>query len=1211
MGNQFSQPALRRVYLLGNLQIETPQGSFSPAGSRVRCLLAFLLLHPDVLHTRDYLADRLYPDAPAERVRRYLSDTLYRLRQALDDDWLLVESQRVGLRDVSTLWVDAWEFERLCASGDLADLQQAAALYKGDLLPEIYDDWILVRRVSLHEQYLTCLLRLGEAAEQRNQPEVAFEYYHRLVHADPLREDAQRGLMRSLARTGRLADALEVYARLERTLDAELGLQPVAETRALADQLRSALDLARQTTAHRRAGLMRPPFVGRVAERMHLLVRLDQARAGRGGITTVLGAAGIGKTRLLEEFASAATWRGWQVAWGRSQELSLPLPNAPLHHALASALIGPRLQQLARLVPPRWLALLARLFPEIDALPELSATELPDEPLDQRQITLALGRLLAGLQQIGPHLLILEDVQWADPAIWPLLDELRESLAEMQVLVVLSARDDELRALDAAWSLVESWDRAGERLLLLGGLSSDELAVLADLSGWCDPSPDALEQLRNASGGNPLLALTLLQADDMQELSALPSLTGLTLRRLALLSAAARRALQGAAVLGYRFDYALWEALVAREAIPVEQLPHLAGELEQQGLILLEQSGYHFAHDTLRAAVYADLPASTRRRWHQHALDVLQAHGLDEPLTLLSHAERAGVRPAVAVYALQAGARALKAFSLRAAVRYFSQALGALPAADLRGRYMGLLGRARAYEMLAERVAQGADLAVLHELAQQLGDAGLQVEVAQDQARYLHLIGKLDQAQARAEHGLELARRLGDRAKQAALLETLGRIARDQGDYARSQAQIMQAREIYRALGSLYGEASTTNTLGSLAWTLGDYQTAVAQHAAAADLFHQIGDILQEASALNNLGSAFWGLGDYAGARATHERALAVCRELGDKRGEGDNLDNLGGVAWILGDYPTAIDYYSRALTIRRATNDTWGISISLGNLGSAYRLVGDFDTALAYYAEALQVNRAMGRQRGEGFVQHGRGLALLEAGKLAEARAALDAAYAIRVELGERDNLVETSAALALLCCTEADLPQAQRYLQEALDALDHQRDRAPLRQWVSYVAARVCEAQGQRAAAAQHLRLAQAAMLEIANSLPPDARERFLCQVPLNQQTTAALATFVTQVQVSLARAAAPLGRKLDAADYVSVTWTVYAPEDDLFPKPDERRRHVLRRLLEEAAAQGAAPTDDDLAAALGVSRRTILRDMERLVDSGVASPTRRRRA
>ena len=77
------------------------------------------------------------------------------------------------------------------------------------------------------------------------------------------------------------------------------------------------------------------------------------------------------------------------------------------------------------------------------------------------------------------------------------------------------------------------------------------------------------------------------------------------------------------------------------------------------------------------------------------------------------------------------------------------------------------------------------------------------------------------------------------------------------------------------------------------------------------------------------------------------------------------------------------------------------------------------------------------------------------------------------------------------------------------------------------------------------------------------------------------------------------------------MQVDWTISAPEDETLADKTERRRHRLRRLLQEAESQNAAPTDDDLARALGVSRRTILRDMQDLAQEISRPPTRKRKA
>ncbi|MEJ2747681.1 MAG: winged helix-turn-helix domain-containing protein, partial [Anaerolineae bacterium] len=95
----------RRVYLLGQLRIEINQQPITLRGGKIRALFAYLILHPHRPHNREQLADILWPDAPADRVRRNLSDALYRLRQTLGDDWFDVDRDRVSLLVDEHLWV--------------------------------------------------------------------------------------------------------------------------------------------------------------------------------------------------------------------------------------------------------------------------------------------------------------------------------------------------------------------------------------------------------------------------------------------------------------------------------------------------------------------------------------------------------------------------------------------------------------------------------------------------------------------------------------------------------------------------------------------------------------------------------------------------------------------------------------------------------------------------------------------------------------------------------------------------------------------------------------------------------------------------------------------------------------------------------------------------------------------------------------------------
>jgi hypothetical protein len=127
------------------------------------------------------------------------------------------------------------------------------------------------------------------------------------------------------------------------------------------------------------------------------------------------------------------------------------------------------------------------------------------------------------------------------------------------------------------------------------------------------------------------------------------------------------------------------------------------------------------------------------------------------------------------------------------------------------------------------------------------------------------------------------------------------------------------------------------------------------------------------------------------------------------------------------------------------------------------------------------------------------------------------------------------------------------------------------------------------------------------------PLRRSSFFERVPLNSAILAAYkkdANFTRVVSITLARRDAPLGRALRGEERVTVHWTVSALEDESVGDKTLLRRQRLKRLLQQAESQGAAPTDDDLAGALGVSRRTILRDLQAMAHEIETPPTRKRK-
>ncbi len=1180
---------ITKVWLMGSWQIQQDGTSIEIPTGQPRALLIYLLLQPDHSARRATLIEELWPTSPPNRARRHLTDALYRLRRALSSTRLWADGEQIGLAEPSTWWVDLWAFRDELANLDAATLVTRLSDYAQPIAPEISEHWILPYRLQWQEQYWQAAFQVANEAIRQAETAQAETIFRQLVAVDSLAEAAHRGLMLSLAQQGRLADALQQYEQLVSLLAQELAVPPSDETRALANQLYSELELLR----HQAQNPPTPRLIGRAHERTTLLTTLDRARAGQAGLVILLGEPGMGKTTLLRDLAAAADWRGWQVCWGHAQEGVTPAPYAPLSMAIQEALPAPRVGQLSTSLPPIWFNLLSRLLPTLQQTQPQHTAHLPAAAYAAKDLPQALEQLLNSLQEIAPLLLLLDDVQWGDPAQWSLLTQLVPLLHHQRILIVLSGRLESLRQQSATWQTIEAWDRAGlAQVLALQGLSSDELGeLIAAQSGPTASSPStySAETLQRASAGNPLFALELLVAGGPDQfVHTRPTLRSLFKQRLAHLRGPERQALEIAAILGVEVDYADWEALWQDENPFGGPLAPLAAALETAQWVRIERHAYRFIHDFLHAAVLADLDEQMRQRHHRVALTFLTTRSQTantpvDAVQLLYHAEGAGEAAAIVQYAQQLGERALAAFTFASAAAHFTRVLAQLPLAELADeepgwQFQALLGRIQAYHFLGQRREEAADLATIATLPV---TPEQQVQILIRQAGHQLVIGELIAAQQTIDTGLALAHACA--SPQLGEMQLIaGRIARDRNQLLVAQEYGQQAYQRYQQMGEQWGMAFAEDFLGGLAWDQGDYETAAVRHEQAAEIFAALGDMAREAQSLNNLGSTYWELGQYDAARRTHERSIIVCRELGNRLSEGDNIDNLGGVAWVLGDYSLAIRQYRAALTLREQIDDQWGVAISLSNLGSAYRMQGMPHQALSFYERSLPICRQIGRKRNEAYVLHGLGETMLDLGRADEAWDYLQQALAMRAEIGDRLRLLETHSALIHVALARQDRQHALSHAA-AIQELLQPTDRAALRQ-DAYFACFALADQMADPAANRWLALAHQAQAEILKPLAASDRAHFLHHVPLNRKLADAIERYTISQQVQFMRDQQP----------VTLTWSLVKPEDHLIENPAERRRHVLTRLMAEAAAQHITPTHDQLASALGVSRRTILRDL-----------------
>lgn len=231
--------------LLGDFSLETPF-SAGPVrvGRKAQALLALAATHGTSGVSRSRLVALLWPDHSDEDARSALRQCLHLLRRALGTaaDGLDSEGDHIVLREAA-FDVDVRRFEALAGRADLASMQAAAELYRGDFLDALdagveFTPWAEAERQRLRDVAQGLLARLSDRADGATASEAMVQFAYRLLANDPVHEGCYRALMRLHARAGLRAKAVQTWGECRRVLRRELGVEPSSQTLALVDQLR-------------------------------------------------------------------------------------------------------------------------------------------------------------------------------------------------------------------------------------------------------------------------------------------------------------------------------------------------------------------------------------------------------------------------------------------------------------------------------------------------------------------------------------------------------------------------------------------------------------------------------------------------------------------------------------------------------------------------------------------------------------------------------------------------------------------------------------------------------------------------------------------------------------------------------------------------------------------------------------------------------------
>jgi TolB-like protein len=254
--------------LLGGLDIAA-EAADQPLTRKARAMLAYLAMHAGKPQSREKLAALFWGRNGESQARTNLRQALSALRRALpagDGARLVTEGDRVAL-DLDGGGLDVARFEALAAGRQPEELEQAAALYRGDLLDGFsvrepgFEEWVGAERERLRLVAIGALERLVSHYRDAQEFGRCAQTALRLLALDALREDIHRALMRTYATQGRVGLALKQYETCRDILRRELGVEPEPETRQLFEELRARRERSNESQPSEQGAARRPVLI--------------------------------------------------------------------------------------------------------------------------------------------------------------------------------------------------------------------------------------------------------------------------------------------------------------------------------------------------------------------------------------------------------------------------------------------------------------------------------------------------------------------------------------------------------------------------------------------------------------------------------------------------------------------------------------------------------------------------------------------------------------------------------------------------------------------------------------------------------------------------------------------------------------------------------------------------------------------------------------
>lgn len=819
-------------------------------------------------------------------------------------------------------------------------------------------------------------------------------------------------------------------------------------------------------------------FTGRNDEIKTLFEHLKEVKNNGSKTIFIKGKAGVGKTRLINEFKNRLETKNIEFFDGKcyydNSEPYLPLKKAFESYEKETD------------------AKLLRFF-EIEEKHNLESIN-QDQKIEKIR-NLLFSETTNKLKQMAEDktiILFLDDLQWADKASLRLFHYLADNLNENPILLIGAYRPEELNNN----FLNEVISRMG-RQHLYEEIELEELTwvdtneIIQGLLGSVDVPEEFVHLIHDFSEGNPLYSKELVKQmveekivvpnrndfpTDENDLEIPRMIKDIIKRRFNNLPSDTLKVLQVGSIIGEKIDYSLLKSITDIETFDLLEHVDILTDLD----IWENKSDddLQFTHGLLRETVYEDISPPLRKELHQNVAESIKEFYKDDLERFYSelglHYKKAGEKDLAFDYYLKAGEEAEKVYAQENALDFYEEALKLSEKADLEeerwktleklgdvhltmGEYEGSLHHyeeismeevdERTKQRILRKIGGVQEKTIGFEKALETINKGLEIKRKDggEKGRLLYKKGLIEMKIGRYEtaidtltDALDISEANGKKNDIANIYHALGSTYSNKDRYDKGLKFLEKGLKIKKEINDTHGKAFSYTNIGSIYLKKGKIEKALDNFNKAMKIFKKVGDKGNVAMLYSNLGNCYMKKGNLEEAYKNHKKSNDIFERLGNIRGVNISLNNLGNYYLLEGDLENSLKYYEKSIEMSKENNLEFGVALGYNNLGTVQLHKQNDEKAKEYYQKSINKCEKLGNKKVKALSLSGLSEVHIKKGEFDKAEKCANEALEISKSIGSKVEIGILCRSLGKLYREKNELYLSKDYFQKGDKILD-----------------------------------------------------------------------------------------------------------------------------------------------------------------------------